>query len=43
VTDGVRETVETHTAFLGGEMGRRRAANLACLTLWRFLDPDRLG
>ncbi|MET0773529.1 MAG: molybdopterin-binding protein [Candidatus Limnocylindrales bacterium] len=40
VADGAREHVENHTAFLGGEMGRRRAVNLACLTLWRWLDPD---
>jgi hypothetical protein len=40
ITDGERDTVEEHTAFLGGEMGRRRAVNLACLTLWRWLDPD---
>jgi nicotinamide-nucleotide amidase len=39
VTDGSRDAVETHTAFLGGEMGRRRAVNLACLTIWRWLDP----
>ncbi len=39
ITDGSRGTVETHTAFLGGEMGRRRAVNLACLTLWRWLEP----
>lgn len=38
--DGARESVEAHTAFLGGEMGRRRAVNLACLTLWRWLDPS---
>lgn len=30
---------EAHTTFLGGEMGRRRAVNLACLCLWRWLDP----
>ncbi len=41
ITDGERDTVEEHTAFLGGEMGRRRAVNLACLTLWRWLDPAR--
>jgi nicotinamide-nucleotide amidase len=40
ITDGTREHVEEHTAFLGGEMGRRRAVNLACLALWRWLDPD---
>jgi hypothetical protein len=39
VTDGTRDAVESHTAFLGGEMGRRRAVNLACLALWRWLDP----
>jgi nicotinamide-nucleotide amidase len=39
ITDGTREHVEEHMAFLGGEMGRRRAVNLACLTLWRWLDP----
>jgi hypothetical protein len=40
ITDGIREHVEEHMAFLGGEMGRRRAVNLACLTLWRWLDPE---
>jgi hypothetical protein len=39
ITDGANDHVETHTAFLGGELGRRRAVNLACLTLWRWLDP----
>ncbi|MEZ4597477.1 MAG: hypothetical protein R3C32_12040 [Chloroflexota bacterium] len=38
VTDGTRDVAEEHTAFLGGEMGRRRAVNLACLTLWRWLE-----
>lgn len=37
VTDGANDHVESHTAFLGGEMGRRRAVNLACLALWRWL------
>jgi len=41
VSSGDRQVVETHTAFLGGEMGRRRAVNLACLCLWRWLEPDR--
>jgi nicotinamide-nucleotide amidase len=43
VTDGSGEHTEDHTAFRGGEMGRRRAVNLACLTLWRWLDPDAHG
>jgi nicotinamide-nucleotide amidase len=38
--DGSRQHEEALTAFLGGEIGRRRAVNLACLTLWRWLDPD---
>ncbi len=40
ITDGVRATLEEHTAFLGGDQGRRRAANLACMALWRWLEPD---
>ncbi len=40
LTSGDRGTTESHTAFLGGEMGRRRAVNLACLCLWRWLDPS---
>jgi nicotinamide-nucleotide amidase len=40
ITDGANDHVESHTAFLGGEMGRRRAVNLACLTLWRWLGTD---
>jgi hypothetical protein len=40
VTDGTRRSVERHTAFLGGDQGRRRAVNLVCLTVWRWLDPD---
>jgi hypothetical protein len=30
-------TQVTRTAFLGGEMGRRRAALLACAELWTRL------
>ncbi len=40
ITDGANDHVESHTAFLGGEMGRRRAVNLACLALWRWLGTD---
>jgi nicotinamide-nucleotide amidase len=43
ITDGANDRVESHTAFLGGEMGRRRAVNLACLTLWRWLGTDPPG
>ncbi|MBX3029409.1 MAG: competence/damage-inducible protein A [Chloroflexi bacterium] len=39
ITDGVRATIEDHVAFLGGEQGRRRAANIACMVLWRWLEP----
>jgi hypothetical protein len=39
ITDGTRATAEEHTAFLGGDQGRRRAANLACMVLWRWLEP----
>jgi nicotinamide-nucleotide amidase len=43
VTDGITGAVEEHTAFLGGEMGRRRAVNVACMALWRWLGPERVG
>ncbi|MFN8519979.1 MAG: molybdopterin-binding protein [Chloroflexota bacterium] len=43
ITDGANDRVESHTAFLGGDMGRRRAVNLACLTLWRWLGTDPPG
>jgi nicotinamide-nucleotide amidase len=40
VAMGDTVTQETRTAFLGGEMGRRRAALLACAELWaRLADP----
>jgi nicotinamide-nucleotide amidase len=37
MTDGDRSHAVTRTAFLGGDQGRRRAANLACTELWRWL------
>ena len=37
ITDGSRSHALTQTAFLGGDQGRRRAANLACTELWRGL------
>ena len=37
MTDGSRSHAVTRTAFLGGDQGRRRAANLACTELWRWL------
>ncbi len=37
MTDGSRSRALTQTAFLGGDQGRRRAANLACTELWRWL------
>lgn len=40
LTSSDRQATESHTAFLGGEMGRRRSVNLACHALWRWLDPE---
>ncbi len=37
VSIGVRTTVASKLAFLGGDQGRRRAANLACAELWTRL------
>jgi len=37
VSIGDRTTVENKLAFLGGDQGRRRAANLACAELWTRL------
>ncbi len=39
ITDGGRAASVTRTAFLAGEQGRRRAANLAATELWRWLAP----
>jgi nicotinamide-nucleotide amidase len=39
VADGRRTTIATKLAFLGGDQGRRRAANLACAELWSRLAP----
>jgi hypothetical protein len=39
ITDGQRATVAQRAAFLGGDLGRRRSANLACTELWRWLAP----
>ena len=42
VADGRRTTVVSKLAFLGGDQGRRRAANLACAELWaRLASPPR--
>lgn len=38
VSMGARTTVVSKLAFLGGDQGRRRAANLACAELWSRLD-----
>lgn len=38
IADGRRTTYVHRLAFLGGEMGRRRAANLACAELWGRLS-----
>jgi len=40
ITDGERSTVVERAAFLAGEQGRRRAANLACTELWHWLSDD---
>ncbi len=40
ITDGLRTTVAQRAAFLAGDLGRRRAANLACTELWRWLAGD---
>jgi nicotinamide-nucleotide amidase len=40
ITNGRHGTQEAQTAFRGGELGRRRAVNLACLTLWRWLGGE---
>jgi nicotinamide-nucleotide amidase len=40
ITDGDRATKVTRAAFLTGDQGRRRAANLAATELWRWLSPD---
>jgi nicotinamide-nucleotide amidase len=37
ITDGDRTAVVERAAFLGGDQGRRRAANLACTELWHWL------
>jgi len=37
ITDGVRTTTVDKAAFLGGDQGRRRSANLACTELWHWL------
>ncbi len=37
ITDGILDTLQERAAFLGGDQGRRRAANLACTELWRWL------
>jgi hypothetical protein len=34
--DGL-STTSRHTAFRGGDIGRRRAANIACAELWTRL------
>ncbi len=39
ITDGARATEVTRAAFLTGDQGRRRAANLAATELWRWLAP----
>jgi nicotinamide-nucleotide amidase len=41
VAIGDRVTRETRTAFLAGEMGRRRAAIAACGVLWKRLGEQR--
>ncbi len=40
ISDGDRVTEVTRTAFLTGDQGRRRVANLAATELWRWLAPD---
>jgi nicotinamide-nucleotide amidase len=41
VADGRRTTIAAKLAFLGGDQGRRRAANLACAELWsRLASPS---
>jgi hypothetical protein len=35
---GGQVSTATRTAFRGGEIGRRRAATLACAELWRRLE-----
>jgi len=37
IAEGDRSAVVERAAFLAGEQGRRRAANLACTELWRWL------
>jgi len=37
ITDGARATTVDKAAFLGGDQGRRRSANLACTELWHWL------
>ena len=43
ITDGDRSTVVERAAFLGGDQGRRRAANLACTELWHWLAEGAGG
>jgi hypothetical protein len=41
VDDGRRTSQVTRLAFLTGDQGRRRAANLACAELWARLGGSR--
>ncbi|MFN8621572.1 MAG: molybdopterin-binding protein [Chloroflexota bacterium] len=43
VSTAERTTVVHRLAFLGGDQGRRRAANLACAELWTRLGPPAAG
>lgn len=40
MSDGGRALQVTRAAFLTGDQGRRRAANLSVTELWRWLAPD---
>jgi nicotinamide-nucleotide amidase len=43
IADGDRSAAVERAAFLAGEQGRRRAANLACTELWRWLGEGADG